>query len=97
MKIGDYSVAMNAQYYNLESNSTITSLLSNTKDFTNQDSSEVSDVEIEDKKITETNMQLSKESLDSLNSLAKKDSKTKIGTLYVQMMSLLEGIVDKSI
>jgi hypothetical protein len=42
-------------------------------------------------------MQLSKESLDSLNSLAKKDSKTKIGTLYVQMMSLLEGIVDKSI
>ena len=57
----------------------------------------MSAVEIEDKKITETNMQLSKESLDSLNSLAKKDSKTKIGTLYAQMMSLLEGIVDKSI
>jgi uncharacterized small protein (DUF1192 family) len=94
MKIGDYSVAMNAQYYNLESNSTITSLLSNTKDFTNQDSSEVSAVEIEDKKITETNMQLSKELSKAIlkniynQSQRVVGDKVEISTTYVESQEL---------
>ena len=61
MKVQSYAVAMNAQYFNLQTESTQATISTTTQDFDSDKSSEVARVEIESQKTDRANNQLSKE------------------------------------
>ena len=61
MKIDNYSVAMNAQYYNLQLESTKASLSSENQNFTNEKSQDVSKVQLDETRTNRESLELSRE------------------------------------
>jgi len=76
MKVQNYAVAMNAQYFNLQQDYTQTKLSTNRQDFSNDKSSSVSKIDINTQNIQDTNdklsLELSKAILTNIESEANR-------------------------
>ena len=85
---------MNAQYYNLQFQSTNTTLSNTTQNFNNQESNEVSKVELNTALLDDTNMQLSRELsetiLKNIHNESRKfvDDRVEISSLYTEAQAL---------
>ncbi|PHQ65431.1 MAG: hypothetical protein COB99_04115 [Sulfurimonas sp.] len=94
MKVQSYAVAMNAQYFNLQAESTQATISTTTEDFDSDKSSEVARVEIELQKTDRANNQLLKELsqavLKNIHSESRRVTRDKIeiSSVYAEAQSL---------
>jgi hypothetical protein len=94
MKVQSYAVAMNAQYFNLQTESTQATISTTTEDFDSDKSSQVARVEIESQKIDRANNQLSKELsqaiLKNINTESRRliNDRIEISTISAEAQSL---------
>ena len=61
MKIDNYAVAMNAQYYNLQFQETATTLSNTTQNFENESTEEITQIKLSERETEQVNMELSRE------------------------------------
>ncbi|MCD6433542.1 MAG: hypothetical protein J7L21_05815 [Sulfurimonas sp.] len=93
MRVGNYSVAMNAQYFNLQMESTQTSVSSSEREFTN-DASEVtkiaSDTSLQDDSYNKLSTELAKSVLKNINAESHKlvGDRVEISHTYVEAEAL---------
>jgi len=79
MRVENYAVAMNAQYFNLQTESTKATISTTTEDFNNDKSSEVAKIEIDSKRIDRANNQLLKEISQAVLKNINTESRRLIG------------------
>ena len=96
MKINDYSVAMNAQYYNLKMSSTETEISSTSKDLSSDSELKVAQLDEREanKKTNDLSAQLSKAVLKNISPESKRliGDKVEISTTYVEAQALSYSI-----
>lgn len=94
MRVQGYKVAMNAQFFNLQMQSTQTSVSTSTQDFNSDKSSQIEKIQINQSKIDDVNNQLSKELseaiLKNINSESRKfiRDKVEINSVYTEAEAL---------
>lgn len=94
MRVENYAVAMNAQYFNLQTESTKASISTTTEDFNSDKSSEVAKIEIDSQKIDRANNQLLKEIsqavLKNINTESRRlvGDRIEISTISTEAQSL---------
>lgn len=90
MRVQGYKVAMNAQFFNFQSQSTQTSVSTSTQDFNSDKSSQIEKIQINQSKIDDANNQLSKELseaiLKNISSESRKliRDKIEINSVYTE-------------
>ena len=96
MKINDYSVAMNAQYYNLKMSSTETEVSSSSKDLSSDSELKVAQLDEREanKKTNDLSAQLSNAVLKNISPESKRliGDKVEISTTYVEAQALSYSI-----
>ena len=82
MKIDNYAVQMNAQYYNLQSQSTQVDISKETQNFESDESLQVTDIGLDSKKLTSDNkelsIELSKAILQNINNESRRLIRDKV-------------------
>ncbi|MEA1892969.1 MAG: hypothetical protein U9N33_09675 [Campylobacterota bacterium] len=86
MRVENYAVAMNAQYYNLQQDHTQVKLLNTTEDFSSDESSDISKVEIDSTQLKalndELSVELSKAVLENINSQTNRSLRDRLQMSY---------------
>ena len=94
MKIDNYAVAMNAQYYNLQFQETKATVSNATQDFTKDDTKQISQVELnqsqQEKENLELSRELSKAVLKNIHNESQKlnGDRVEISSTYVEAQAL---------